>query len=122
MIKVGDFGLSEDVYRTGYFRLDKGSSGVRLPFKWLAPESIQDGVFNEKTDVVSLACLGHRRPSNCGHKLHHTVAVPNTFASYILIVQSSFPFSHMVLAVVIWCDVLGGIHLWQTSLCWCGPN
>ena len=54
MIKVGDFGLSEDVYRTGYFRLDKGSSGVRLPFKWLAPESIQDGVFNEKTDVVSL--------------------------------------------------------------------
>ena len=53
VIKVGDFGLSEDVYRTGYFRLDKGSSGVRLPFKWLAPESIQDGVFNEKTDVVS---------------------------------------------------------------------
>ena len=53
MIKVGDFGLSEDVYRTGYFRVDKGSSGVRLPFKWLAPECIQDGVFNEKTDVVS---------------------------------------------------------------------
>ena len=53
VIKVGDFGLSEDVYRTGYFRLDKGSSGVRLPFKWLAPECIQDGVFNEKTDVVS---------------------------------------------------------------------
>lgn len=53
VIKVGDFGLSEDVYMTGYFRLDKGSSGVRLPFKWLAPESIQDRVFNEKTDVVS---------------------------------------------------------------------
>ena len=53
VIKVGDFGLSEDVYRTGYFRLDKGASGVRLPFKWLAPESIRDGVFNEKTDVVS---------------------------------------------------------------------
>ena len=52
VLKVGDFGLSEDVYRTGYFRLDKGSSGVRLPFKWLAPESIHDGVFNEKTDVV----------------------------------------------------------------------
>ena len=31
VLKVGDFGLSEDVYRTGYCRLDKGSSGVRLP-------------------------------------------------------------------------------------------
>ena len=26
VLKVGDFGLSEDVYRTGYFRLDKGFS------------------------------------------------------------------------------------------------
>ncbi|KAL5476059.1 hypothetical protein EMCRGX_G025961 [Ephydatia muelleri] len=33
--------------------LDKESRGVKLPFKWLAPESIQDGVFNEKTDVWS---------------------------------------------------------------------
>ena len=49
---MGDFGLSEDVYISGYFRLDKESRGVKLPFKWLAPESIQDGVFNEKTDVV----------------------------------------------------------------------
>ena len=52
VLKVGDFGLSEDVYRTGYFRLDKGSSEARLPFKWLAPESFHYGVFNEKTDVV----------------------------------------------------------------------
>lgn len=52
VIKVGDFGLSEDVYISGYFRLDKESRGVKLPFKWLAPESIQDGVFNEKTDMV----------------------------------------------------------------------
>ena len=49
---MGDFGLSEDVYISGYFRLDKESRGVKLPFKWLAPESIQDGLFNEKTDVV----------------------------------------------------------------------
>ena len=52
VIKVGDFGLSEDVYVSGYFRIDKDSPGVKLPFKWLAPESIQDGVFSEKTDVV----------------------------------------------------------------------
>ena len=52
-IKVADFGLSEDVYTTGYFRQDK-SDHVKLPFKWMAPESMVDGIFNEKTDVVCL--------------------------------------------------------------------
>ena len=56
VIKVGDFGLSEDVYVSGYFRIDKSSPGVKLPFKWLAPESIQDLVFSEKTDVVRCVC------------------------------------------------------------------
>ena len=35
-----------------YFREDK-KDGVKLPFKWIAIESLQDGVFSEKTDVVS---------------------------------------------------------------------
>ena len=26
--------------------------GVRLPVKWMAPESILDGAFSEKSDVV----------------------------------------------------------------------
>ncbi len=51
-IKVADFGLAEDVYTTGYFRENDG--GVKLPFKWMAPESLNDGVFTEKTDVVRL--------------------------------------------------------------------
>ena len=50
-VKVSDFGLSEDVYTTGYFRQDKNNA-VKLPFKWMAPESLMDGVFNEKTDIV----------------------------------------------------------------------
>ena len=50
-IKVADFGLSEDVYTTGYFRQGRGDN-VKLPFKWMAPESMTDGIFNEKTDVV----------------------------------------------------------------------
>ena len=50
-VKVADFGLSEDVYTTGYFRQSKDAA-VKLPFKWMAPESLMDGIFNEKTDVV----------------------------------------------------------------------
>ena len=54
MIKVGDFGLSEEVYLTNYFRQGEGAS-VKLPVKWMALESLLDGIFSEKTDVVSIA-------------------------------------------------------------------
>ena len=48
---MSDFGLSEDMYTTGYFRQDKDDK-VKLPFKWMALESLMDGIFTEKTDVV----------------------------------------------------------------------
>ena len=53
VIKVSDFGLSEDMYAKNYFRQDKDAS-VKLPVKWMAPESLNDGIFTEKTDVVCL--------------------------------------------------------------------
>ena len=52
-MKVGDFGLTEDVYIKGYFRQDK-SDAIKLPFKWMAPESLRDGLFTEKSDVVNV--------------------------------------------------------------------
>ncbi len=52
VIKVADFGLSADVYLRNYFRpADK--EGVKLPAKCMAIESLHDGLFTEKTDVVS---------------------------------------------------------------------
>ena len=50
---MADFGLSESIDTSKqYFRQDK-EVVVKLPIKWLAPESINESVFSEKTDVVS---------------------------------------------------------------------
>ena len=54
-IKVGDFGLAEDVYIRGYFRQDKYDA-IKVPYRWMAPESLRDGLFSEKSDVVSTCC------------------------------------------------------------------
>ena len=51
IIKVLDFGLSKCLYEKMYFRQDK-SDGVKLPIKWMAIESIDDGIFSVKTVLV----------------------------------------------------------------------
>ena len=55
-IKVTDFGLTEDMYGTNYYRQEKvaGENEERLPIRWMAPESIENNLYNESTDVVSL--------------------------------------------------------------------
>lgn len=50
-IKVADFGLSRNTYEKIYFRQQK-TEAVKLPVKWLAMESMVEGIFSEKTDVV----------------------------------------------------------------------
>jgi serine/threonine protein kinase len=56
LIKITDFGLSEDVYERNYFRQLSGSvEAVKLPIKWMAPESLSDGQFSEKSDVVCVS-------------------------------------------------------------------
>ena len=52
VIKVADFGLSEVMTASkDYFR-QRSDVSFKLPVKWMAPESLCDGIFSEKTDVV----------------------------------------------------------------------
>ena len=53
VIKVADFGLSESLDMTkNYFRQGQ-EDVIKLPIKWQPPESVNDGIFSEKSDVVS---------------------------------------------------------------------
>ena len=55
MIKVADFGLTEDMYGTNYFRRDREEEKEeKVPIRWMAPESIENDIYNEATDVVSV--------------------------------------------------------------------
>ena len=54
VIKVADFGLTEDMYGTNYFRRERGEGGSeeKVPIRWMAPESIEEDIYAEATDVV----------------------------------------------------------------------
>ena len=51
---MADFGLTEDIYNTSYYRRGKSGSEEKVPIRWMAPESIEEDIYNKSTDVVSL--------------------------------------------------------------------
>ncbi|XP_043914829.1 ALK tyrosine kinase receptor [Protopterus annectens] len=52
--KIGDFGMSRDIYRASYYR--KGGRAM-LPVKWMPPEAFMEGIFTSKTDTWSFGVL-----------------------------------------------------------------
>ena len=54
MVKVSDFGLTKDVDKRDYYRVETKSKP--LPIRWMSLEAIQCGFFSSKSDVV---CMHH---------------------------------------------------------------
>ncbi|KAG8145204.1 putative Tyrosine-protein [Naja naja] len=55
-VKIGDFGMTRDIYETDYYR--KGGKGL-LPVRWMSPESLKDGVFTTHSDVFWRCFVGN---------------------------------------------------------------
>ncbi|XP_072756793.1 proto-oncogene tyrosine-protein kinase ROS-like isoform X2 [Anoplolepis gracilipes] len=47
VVKIGDFGLTRDIYKNQYYR----TRGGFFPVCWMAPESFVDGIFTSQSDV-----------------------------------------------------------------------
>ncbi|KAF1406688.1 Insulin receptor-related protein, partial [Spheniscus magellanicus] len=117
-VKIGDFGMTRDIYETDYYR--KGGKGL-LPVRWMSPEALKDGIFNTQSDVWSfgvvlweIATLAEQpyqgmsneqvlrfvmdngvleRPENCPDKLHELMCLcwqqnPRQRPSFVQLLES----------------------------------
>ena len=69
---MADFGLTEDMYGTNYFRQKKSESGSeeKVPIRWMAPESIEDNMYTESSDVVCTLYVQVYAISYSSHGFH----------------------------------------------------
>lgn len=50
IVKIADFGMSRDVYEKDYYSTE--DTKKPLPIKWMATESLLEGRYTSKSDVV----------------------------------------------------------------------
>ncbi len=62
IVKIGDFGQAKETYFKDYYR-KSGEGTEYVPVRWLAPESLTEGVFSIRSDVVSSNGLLNAVPS-----------------------------------------------------------
>lgn len=63
--------MTRDIYETDYYR--KGGKGL-LPVRWMAPESLKDGVFTAHSDCWLVTYLG--------------LLVFGPYSSYVLLINA----------------------------------
>ena len=80
-VKIGDFGLARDVYKSDYYR-----GGGYLPVKWMSPESLMEHKFSTQSDVWSfgvliweIMTLGHRPYQEKSNSEVCTITWPQLF-------------------------------------------
>lgn len=54
IVKLGDFGMARPTFENDYYRFSR--KGL-LPVRWMAPESLTDGIFTPASDVWSFGIL-----------------------------------------------------------------
>lgn len=54
IVKIGDFGLARDVYKSDYYR--KGTDAL-VPCRWMSPESLTHGKFTTQCDIWAFGVL-----------------------------------------------------------------
>ena len=54
-VKIGDFGLTRDIYETDYYR--RGDAQGLLPVRWMAPEALRDNRYTSPGDVWSFGVV-----------------------------------------------------------------